>query len=110
MATWDFDLGGGFTLVGSGRTSAIPSDLLPAEKEITLQLSAPSLNHGVFVLIQCSGAGRSGYEVGLVGANVVIRSVQWADPALVVVRDSAAHGLNTAIPFTLRVRNVAGII
>jgi len=110
MGVWTRSATGKYTLVGTGRTAAIVGQELPAETAFTLQLAPYDLGHNVLVLIASSLDGRSAFEVGVIGANIVIRSVEFGDPATVTVHDTAAHSLAAGVPFSLEVRMVAGVI
>jgi hypothetical protein len=110
MGTWIEQSNGRFLLVGTGRTVYIADTVLPAESAFRLQLARPNANHFVFAMVLASGDGRTGYEIGVIGANIVIRSVEFGDPASVKLWTSVAHGLTVAQPFFLEVRVVDGTI
>lgn len=79
---------------------------LPASAEIKAQLAAAS--HNVKVLVRGSSDGRSGYECGIEGSNVIIRKITYGVVAAAI--SSAAHGLGASETFTLRVRLTAETI
>jgi hypothetical protein len=110
MGIWSVNNSGLYTMTGSGRTAFIADQTLPANSEFRLQLRAPADADNVFVLLPSSKDGRTAYEIGLVGANLVIRSIAFADPASVVDQATIAHGLTSASPFTLGVRLVNGVL
>ena len=110
MGTWNHQSSGAWKLLGSGRTALIADTDWPVASELRLPLAKPSANHNVFALVLASKDGRSGYEIGLDGANIVIRSVEFGDPASVKNWASAAHGLDANTPFFLEVRIIDGEI
>lgn len=111
MGVWVKDTSGRYTLIGGGlRTALIAERSFPADSALKLQLARPNANHHVFAVVLSSKDGRSCYEVGLVGANIVIRSVRFGDPLSVTEWATAAHGLNVALPFFLEVRYQNGTI
>ena len=110
MGVWSRNAAGVYTLQGGSRTALIPVQTRPASFDFTVQLAPPTLAHNVFQLVPCSGDGRTGYEIGIVGVNIVIRSVLFADPSTISVKATAAHGLSSSQPFTQSVRFVNGKI
>lgn len=108
MGTWSKDSAGVWTHSGIGRGVLIADTLFPGESSLKLQLT--DYTHQVRGVVLSSGDGRSCFEVGCVGANIVIRSIKFGDPGSVTVHDTAAHGLTAAVPFTLEVRVSAGVI
>jgi len=79
---------------------------LPASAEIQVQCSAAS--HNIKVLVRGSPDGRTGYECGIEGTDVVIRKITMGVVGSNL--DSAAHGLAAAETFTLKVRLTAETI
>jgi hypothetical protein len=84
----------------SERTVVIAVDELPSDTSIRLQCKQPADN--VKVLILSAKDGRSAIEVGIEGANAVIRPVTHAVAGGNL--DSAAHGLSAGVPFVMEVR------
>lgn len=110
MGVWSKNTAGVFTLLGTSRTALIPTLTQPSAFDWTLELAALGAAHRVFALVYCSPDGRTGHEIGLVGSNIVIRTVLFADPASVTVVQTAAHGLAANEHFSLRVRVADGKI
>ncbi len=108
MGTWTKDSSGVWTHSGIGRGVLIADSDFPAESALKLQLT--DYTHGVRGVVLSSKDGRSCFEVGCVGANLVIRSIKFGEPSSVVVHDTAAHGLTAGVPFTLEVRTSGGVI
>lgn len=110
MGQWFRDSSGKFTLIGTGRTALIADDPIPVDKTVKLQLRPQDTGDNVRVLVQSSRDGRSCFEVGQIGANIVIRSFEFADPGSVTVHDTAAHGLAAGVPYAIEVRVANGVI
>lgn len=79
---------------------------LPASAEIQVQCAAAS--HNIKVLVRGSADGRTGYECGIEGANVIIRKITMGVVGSAL--DTAAHGLGASETFTLKVRLTAETI
>jgi len=101
---WTLDATSGvLTHAGTTRDFWDPGVTLPAQVEIRCQLQAYS--HNIKVLVRGSLDGRTGYEVGIEGSNLIIRKITVGVTGSAL--QTTAHGLGASESFTLVVRLTA---
>jgi hypothetical protein len=87
----------------------------PAPADYAYRLQLADTAHEVLAVVLSSFDGRSCFEVGIDGSNIVIRRMTFAEESLShtppdEVLVTAAHGVAAAKPFTLEVRKIKGVI
>lgn len=107
-----------WTNSGAGRSVVIASTALPTASGLRLSCTAPAGN--VKAIIFSSYDGRSCYEAGIEGANVLIRRVAFGTAGANVTNGASdtpasaacttAHGLPAGVPFVLEVRVSGGTV
>lgn len=105
--TWTIDATSG-ALAHSGTTREVwqVGTTLPATYEVRAQGNDPADN--IKVVVRCSGDGRSCFECGIEGTNVVIRKIAYGVVGANLA--SSAHGLSANETYTLRVRGTGSEI
>jgi hypothetical protein len=83
-----------------------PSIPLPSSAEVQAQCA--NYTHNVKVFVRGSFDGRTGYECGIEGSNVIIRKITFGVVAAAL--DTEAHGIASGETFTLKVRLTAETI
>lgn len=94
---------GVYTHAGTTRDYWDPGTTLPVSAEVRLQCTAAA--HNIKVYVRGAADGRSGFECGIEGANVIIRKITVGVTAAALA--TSAHGLTAGEDFTLRVRLTA---
>lgn len=107
-----------WTNTGAGRSVVVSTPALPGRSAIVL--AVPTVAYNVKAIVPSSIDGRTCYECGIEGANVVIRRVAFgvvgsnatngAADTPPSAAASVAHGIAAGVPYVMDVRLYEGVI
>lgn len=97
---------GVWTKSGTTREVVMSSTPLSPSEQVRIHLATPA--DAVRVLVNATRDGRTGYEVGVLGANFVVRRVVFGVPGATLL--SVPHEQVDGVPFFFEVRPVGRVI